>query len=128
MTCPSDVDPPAVCRVERRRARRDYRCCECRRTIARGQRHEYVWGVWDGEPDSYRTCLGCAAARDHIADADGYIYGQLRESIGEWLRDRGWRPAWARRREGLGRVLPEVVDACRELYRVRREAEGTVAP
>ncbi len=120
--CPGDLDPPAVRRVERRRARRDYRCCECARAIVRGQRHEYAWGVWDGEPDAYRTCLPCAAARDYIADGYGYIYGQLRESIGEWLRDRGWRPAWARRREGLGPVRPDVVRACRALYRVRRAA------
>lgn len=83
--------------------------------------------LWDGEPAAYRTCLPCAAARDYISDGDGYIYGQLRESIIEWLRHCGWRPAWARRHEGLGPVRPEVVRACRSLYRVRKEADGTVA-
>lgn len=50
-----------------RTARKDHRCCECREIIGKGQRYEYLSGVWDGSPASFKTCLSCVEIRQHFA-------------------------------------------------------------
>jgi len=55
-------DMPKTCNVTFRTARKDHRCCECRRPIVKGERYEYTSGVWD-EPASFKTCADCAATR-----------------------------------------------------------------
>ena len=50
-----------------RKARKEHWCCECRQEIAVGEVYEYVSGIWDGEPRSYKTCLSCAQLRSEFA-------------------------------------------------------------
>lgn len=59
-----DVDEMAeFYRESTRRAAKQYRCCECRAVIAKGEQHEYVSGKWDGAIMDFRTCLPCAEIR-----------------------------------------------------------------
>lgn len=78
--CPlsSNSDGPSatVHTMRTRRAAKDHRCSECRETIARGKRYEYVTGCWDSSWSTYRTCLSCVEIRDHF-QCEGWIYGQL---------------------------------------------------
>jgi hypothetical protein len=50
--------------------------------IAIGERHEYVFGVWDGDPTSFRTCLLCVEIRAHFA-CNGWIFGRLWHDLRE---------------------------------------------
>lgn len=72
-----------------RKARKAHRCCECGGTIRAGERYRYASGVWDGYPDSFKTCVLCDAVKtDHIANLDRYdcapCFTQLYE---EWPED-----------------------------------------
>ena len=45
-----------------------HKCCECNREILHGEQYEYISGIWDGEPASYKTCLDCKSLRDVFFD------------------------------------------------------------
>jgi hypothetical protein len=71
-----DGDGPSCFSSEVRTARKEHVCGECRCVIAPGTKYEYASGVWDGRPDSFKTCSMCAEIRDHFA-CEGWIYEQL---------------------------------------------------
>lgn len=69
-----------------RRARKEYRCCECDDTILPGDLHEYVCGRWDGLFATYRTCARCVNIRaDYFPD--GWLFGSMAES---WQEAHGF--------------------------------------
>lgn len=78
MCCPlqtSDEGPSCYSTCVRR-ARKDHTCSECRSTIARGEKYNYDSGIWDGRPDSFKTCLLCVEIRTHFS-CEGWVYGCL---------------------------------------------------
>ena len=75
-------DAPSVFREVMRTARKRYRCGECRQPIEPGARYEYVFGVWDGQSDTHRTCAPCAEIR-RTAVCGAWLYGELWESLTE---------------------------------------------
>ena len=88
-------------------ARKDHRCSECSRTIKAGESYEFVFGLGDGEGQTFKTCTHCLALRDwmtaHIpcfcwaytmmredaintarnaaADAPGVLFGAYRREV-----------------------------------------------
>lgn len=87
----SDYTHPDCMREVTRRARKAHACCECRRTIKAGDRYEYISGVWDGTPDSYKTCLRCVDLRAaYYVTMDGLApLGDLLGAICERVQDSG---------------------------------------
>lgn len=65
--CHCDYDAPSVWREEKRKARKEHRCCGCGRAIRAGETYEHVWGVWDSRPAAYKTCSHCQALREYTA-------------------------------------------------------------
>jgi len=63
-----------------RRARIRHVCEECRRTIFPGDPYEYVSGVWEGGPASYKTCARCAVLREAHVRADQALRTEEGES------------------------------------------------
>jgi len=64
------------------KGRKDHRCCECLRTIAKGERHQYVSGLWDGDFSQYRTCQDCLdiiASLDCPCMAHGLLMNEVSE-------------------------------------------------
>lgn len=57
---------PSVFNQTKPKARKRHRCCECRGWIEIGERYEYSWGIWDGNAQTYKTCLGCSSLRDDL--------------------------------------------------------------
>lgn len=55
---------PNVQSVAIRRARKQHVCCECLEPIAVGERYEIFEGCWDGEWQTYKTCLFCLRERN----------------------------------------------------------------
>ena len=85
--CSVDVDCEgrAWCSVVKiRKSRKTHKCEECGDPIVPGQRYEYASGIWDGRPDSHRTCLTCVAIRDRYCPG-GYYYGELAQQIEDCL-------------------------------------------
>lgn len=76
-------------------AKKEHICCECGKTIQKGERYQYVYGVWeiDGCKDSggSKTCLDCVRTWDFVTDAfyenhngpSSVIHGMLGEAIDE---------------------------------------------
>lgn len=64
--CSCDYDPPSVYSATTPRAKKTYRCDECRGSISPGERYERVFGVWDGRADTYRTCERCFDLRTWV--------------------------------------------------------------
>lgn len=65
-------------------ARRPHRCCECGKTIHRGEQYERTKGCWDGSWSTYKTCIGCANLRDDLCSG-GWEYGNVANQIEECL-------------------------------------------
>ena len=80
----ASYDAPSCYLTTLRKARKSHKCCECGGEIVRGQRYEYVSGVWDGDPDSHKTCLTCVEIREHYCP-DGFIHEGLAEQIYDCL-------------------------------------------
>lgn len=79
-----DYDGPEFWREEVRRARKPYKCDECRDPIAFGELYQYVSGKWDGEISAYRTCLTCAEVRA-VFSCDGFALMTLWDDIREQM-------------------------------------------
>lgn len=62
--CYCDYDPPSVFSATTRRAKKDYKCCDCNAAISKGERYLYVFGVWEGEASSFRMCELCGDMRN----------------------------------------------------------------
>jgi hypothetical protein len=45
------------------KARKEYKCGECRRTITKGQQYERYTAKFDGEMQSEKTCMDCSHIR-----------------------------------------------------------------
>ena len=89
MSCDCDCNQPAVYRSNIQRARKAHTCYECSSQIAPGESHQYVFGVWDGDPGSFRTCSFCLELRSWVTDvADCQpCHGEILEGAGEELRN-----------------------------------------
>ena len=63
---------PSCFKEIHRVARSQHKCCECGGTIKPLEAYQYVSGVWDGGPASFKTCTWCVEARgfyvDHFKD------------------------------------------------------------
>ncbi len=84
-------EPPEVWNGAKERvARKAHRCCECRRVIAVGERYEFCSGIWDSEPNSYKTCAQCALLRTGAQRfvVDAWDCGPCFMELFEWLSDR----------------------------------------
>lgn len=66
-----------------RTARKQNKCCECKRSILPGQRYQFVSGRWDGDWLSYRTCEDCYHIRMAFACDGTWVFETLWEDLRE---------------------------------------------
>ena len=88
-----DIDMPQAFQQHTRTARKQHLCCECRRPIVACEKYEHSSGVWDGKPDSFKTCLSCVEIRDEYTASTGEptAFGELGSTIHETF-SRGFGP------------------------------------
>ena len=75
---------PSFCATSTPVARKPRACCECLRTIAKGERYLRESGKWDSGMNTYTTCSECHEIRTAFC-CDGYIYEQLWEDMREQI-------------------------------------------
>lgn len=65
-------------------ARKAHRCYECFKDILPGEKYEYVSGIWDGSPSTYKTCLDCKSIRDTFFDSWTYteVWSNFQDEFG----------------------------------------------
>lgn len=78
---PSEGGPCEVWHETWRKARKIYKCIECRCEIKPGERYQYTFIVFQGDPSSVKTCEFCANElkrilldHDHLT---GLVPGEL---------------------------------------------------
>lgn len=107
-----NVDPPSCYTEKIRRARKQWWCVECRQDILPGTLYQHASGVWDGRPDSFKTCLRCVKLRTaHLKAEEGdctSVFGDLITSIGECCRED-----------------PAYVQAFRQAYKEQNDIQQT---
>lgn len=80
----SDGEYPEFFSENFHRARKPYKCCECKRMIPCGCKYLRSNGKWDGEVDSWPTCEECAMVRSFLLSQSrghGSSFGSLREDV-----------------------------------------------
>lgn len=80
-----DYEPNEFSSEKIRKARKEYRCCECAEPIHRGQKYHFFSGFFDGDFFKARTCIACNNARNAMMPG-GFVFGALWESVREVLR------------------------------------------
>lgn len=69
-------------------ARKEHKCDECHRVIARGEAYEYSFGVMCGDATDHHMCCHCyIAAQWLMANCSGYIFGEVMEEMVEHARE-----------------------------------------
>ena len=89
-------EPPSVCTVTDRTARKTHTCCECRGVIVVGERYRNVKGIWNGKAATFKTCPDCQALRNEVEAqipyADEYpAFGELGSECHETDESLGGR-------------------------------------
>ena len=78
-------DLPSVFSDTIRRARKDHKCCECRRIIKSGERYHLSKGCWEHKWYEFKTCTECDELREELRTAcdlypdEGPAFGELGE-------------------------------------------------
>jgi hypothetical protein len=91
-----DYEPPEFAWDRNVKAKKRHRCGECLRAIEPGETYQKCCGKWDGEFNTYKTCLGCIdlAKRSGV---ECWCFGRLMDDfhwadrtpeIDEWLAGR----------------------------------------
>lgn len=119
--CAVDYGEPCdFMRKLERTARKDHKCSECGRVIAKGESYEYVTGKGDGYIFDAKTCTHCMWARQWlVVQCDGFLYHGVFEDLEEhWTEEPilrsldlgrrivGMKRRW-RRRDGELIRIPE---------------------
>lgn len=89
MTCCIDTELPSYYDERWHKARKDHRCCECRRPIHPGEQYQYIIGVWDGEFSTFKTCEQCVGVRESLNKVWCAPLGELRLEYLEYLGEMG---------------------------------------
>ena len=79
-----DYDTADFHKSVKRKAIKEHKCCECGRTIERGEIYEYVSAKYDGRIDTFKTCLDCLSIRD-VFFCNGWLYEGMKEALWEHL-------------------------------------------
>lgn len=65
--CFCDYDPADVYSARSvKAARKPHKCDECFTEIHIGESYELVFGVWEGNPSTFKTCCRCLALRQFV--------------------------------------------------------------
>ena len=68
-----------------RKARKEHECCECKRTIRKGEIYRIFTGKNDDKLDTYKTCADCQSLIS--AFMCSYIFGEIRRDIAAYISE-----------------------------------------
>ena len=82
--CTTDYDEADFYHDETRKSRKEHICSECNGTIKKGDIYRYVFGVWEGQASTFRTCHNCMVPQEWLREeCNGFMHGGLEEEIHE---------------------------------------------
>ena len=84
-------EAPSVQWIEAPIAWKAHKCCECLSVISPGEKYERISGVWEGEFQTFKTCMICAEVRrtanSDLRDDEGIPFECLWETVGVEYED-----------------------------------------
>lgn len=85
--CRIDGDAPDVYRTANYVARIQHRCSECSRVIYPGERYSSAFMIYEGTPETFRTCTHCQVGQAWLAEncnmiAHGMLMDEMTEHAG----------------------------------------------
>jgi hypothetical protein len=86
--CDFDGEPVEFYSSKMLVGRKEHECCECRRVIPKGVRHEHARMKYEGDWSEYRTCELCISVRNNLIRC-GHDIGTLWEVIRYHFEDSG---------------------------------------
>lgn len=74
------------------KAKAQHECCECLSPILVGERYQRFTGVWDGDFETWKTCLPCVRLREILLtetdwDPEELVFGTLFSAVEEARRN-----------------------------------------
>lgn len=76
-----------------RKSRKNYICCECFRPICKGERYQNVFGVWEGQAHTYRTCEHCVVAQEWLREhCGGFLFTRVEDDLIDHLYGESMKP------------------------------------
>lgn len=125
--CSIDYDPPSLYVRTTRKARKQHKCSECRRSIEPGETYQHVAGVWDGGMSTYKTCQHCVAGQNLLIDkCGGFLHEGIEEDLVEHLHPSiKWSTQAARVVVGMRRKWKSFKGAGLMTAPVLQEAKNT---
>ena len=83
--CSTDYDnSPTFWNVSEPIAKKQHKCCECKRTIQAGEKYKRQFGVWDGRAEAFKMCKFCIEPASWlVSECGGYPLGDLKTEIEE---------------------------------------------
>lgn len=104
--CDCMNDPPVFYEAHTVKGRKTHKCSECLRVIEKGEHHEYVRGLWEGDFDQFRTCSDCLELR-HDLKIECFAHGLLMDEFDDHLEMQAVIDFFDRRQENLIRLKRE---------------------
>ena len=105
-TSAADIDGPAFESIKTPKARKPYRCHECRRDILPGELYERYTGLWDGRIDTYKTCTDCLSVRRQMF-TNGFFFGMIWDDVHDHIDYTGTLPE-----DCLAKMTPRAREKC----------------
>lgn len=69
-------------------AAKEHICCECGRTIARGEQYHYAVGKSDGRLWTAKQCAHCSKAAELLSEhCGGFLYGGVYEDLSDHVHE-----------------------------------------
>lgn len=79
-----DAEMATIYGEQDRTARKEHKCCECKRQIKFGERYNYASLLFDGEWHNYKTCQHCWQAKSWLQEeCGGAVFESLQEDLEE---------------------------------------------
>ena len=103
----SVLEMPSCYSETMRKARKKHRCCECRGSILPGESYRYKSGIWEGRPDSFKTCVDCEQLRKEI-DSSGPLSDVGISGLADWIDET------------------RVIEQCKRFLEIKRKRAATV--
>jgi hypothetical protein len=116
---PDDCDRPSVYSETWHKARKPHKCSECYAPIPVGVRYLNVFGVWDGDAETFRVHAECDELRtvveNQVCGGHGFVpLGYLAQEIVDAYGEYGSADADL---EQLVRDCAEAMEGVRRMYR-----------
>jgi len=92
--CYCDYDPAAIYKARVHTSRKDRRCEECGRGIAKGTRYERVDGLYEGYWFTFFTCEPCMDLRQWVKNSVPcfcWEHGNMIDAAKEAVSEAHWR-------------------------------------